>query len=100
MYNQKQILDFITDNKTLLLKRFHVTRIGLFGSYARQEQSENSDIDLIVEFEENTQNLYDLKIEIRKFFKEKFGLNVDICREKYIKPHYKRRILNEAIYVD
>lgn len=100
MYNQNQILEFISENKSYLKERFHVTRIGLFGSFARKEQTEHSDIDLLVEFEENTQNLYDIKIEIRKFFKDKFNLNVDICRQKYIKSRYKSRILNEAIYVD
>lgn len=100
MYSQKQILDFISENKIVLREQFHISRIGLFGSFARKEQSEHSDIDLIVDFEENTNNLFDLKIEIRKFFKDKFNLDVDICREKYIKSRYKKRILNETIYVD
>ena len=100
MHSQKQILDFIRENKVVLRERFHISKIGIFGSFARKEQSANSDIDLIVEFEENTVNLFDIKIEVRNFFKEKFNLDVDICREKYIKSHYKKRILNEAIYVD
>lgn len=100
MYSQKQILDFISENKQTLSERFHITKIGLFGSFAREEQANDSDIDLVVEFEKGTDNLYDIKIEVRRFFKEKFNLEVDICREKYIKPRYKKRILNEAIYVD
>lgn len=100
MYSQKQILDFIAENKTLLQDRFHLTSIGIFGSYARGEQTSDSDIDLIVEFENDTDNLYDLKIEIKKFFSNKFNLNVDVCRGKYLKPLFKQRILNEAIYVD
>ena len=87
MHSQKQILDFIRENKVVLRERFHISKIGIFGSFARKEQSANSDIDLS-------------KIEVRNFFKEKFDLGVDICREKYIKSHYKKRILNEAIYVD
>lgn len=100
MYTQKQILDFISKSKPILHEKFHVSKIGLFGSYARQEQSANSDIDLIVEFDENTKDLYDLKIAIKKFFKDNLNLEVDLCREKYIKPRYRKRILNEAIYVD
>ena len=100
MYTQKQILDFISKSKPMLQKDYHISKIGLFGSYARDEQSNNSDIDLIVEFEENTNNLYEIKIAIKQFFKQKFGVDVDLCREKYIKPRYKNRILNEAIYVD
>jgi hypothetical protein len=100
MHTQKQILNFLSKNKKLLNKEFHVSRIGLFGSYARNEQTDNSDIDLIVDFEENTNNLYDIKIELKRFFKDNLNVDVDICREKYIKPRYKNRIIKEAIYVD
>jgi len=100
MYTQKQILDFISVNKTLLNQQFHVSKIGLFGSYARNEQTISSDIDLIVDFEENTEDLFDIKIGISRFFKENLNLEVDICREKYIKPRYKNRIIKETIYVD
>ena len=100
MYTQKQILDFISVNKTLLNQQFHISKIGLFGSYARNEQTISSDIDLIVDFEENTPDLFDIKIGISRFFKENLNLEVDICREKYIKPRYKNRIIKEAIYVD
>ena len=100
MYNQKQILDFISENKTFLQQQFHISKIGLFGSFARKEQSTNSDIDLIIEFENGTENLFDLKIEIKDFFRKEFNCKVDICREKYIKSRYKKRILKEAIYVD
>jgi len=100
MHTQKQILDFISKNKTSLNKQFHVSRIGLFGSYTRNEQTSNSDIDLIVDFEENTDDLFDVKIGIKQFFKENLNIEVDICREKFIKPLFKKRIQNEAIYVD
>ena len=100
MYTKEQIVDFIPKNKSFLRDNFHINKIGLFGSFARNEQSENSDIDLIVEFEEKTEDLYDFKIDLKNFFKERLGIKVDLCREKYIKPGYKDRILNETIYVD
>ncbi|MFW6277123.1 MAG: nucleotidyltransferase family protein [Prolixibacteraceae bacterium] len=100
MYTREQIVDFISQNKSFLRDTFHINKIGLFGSFARNEQSEKSDIDLIVEFEEKTEDLYDIKIELKKFFKKQLGIKVDVCREKYIKPGYKDRILNETIYVD
>ncbi|MCA1760202.1 MAG: nucleotidyltransferase family protein [Bacteroidales bacterium] len=100
MHTQKQILNFISENKTFLNQQFHVSKIGLFGSYARNEQTSNSDIYLIVDFEENTSDLFDIKIGIKQFFKENLNLEVDICREKYIKPLFKKRIQKEAIYVE
>jgi predicted nucleotidyltransferase len=98
MTTRDQILNFISENRKMLLERFHITKIGLFGSYARGEQKDSSDIDLLVEFEENTQDLYDLKLQLKEFFKENFGIETDICREKYIKPRLKRSILKETVY--
>jgi uncharacterized protein len=95
-----QILTFLAQNKKLFRDKFHIVRIGLFGSYARGEQNLDSDIDLLVEFEENTQDLYDLKLQIKDFFKTSLGLEVDICREKYIKARIKSSILKETVYAD
>jgi predicted nucleotidyltransferase len=98
MTTKDQILSFISQNKNMLREKFHITRIGLFGSYARGEQKDTSDIDLLVEFEENTPDLYDLKLQLKEFFRNKFGIETDICREKYIKPRIKRSILKETVY--
>jgi hypothetical protein len=95
-----QILNFLSQNKILLRNKYHIVRIGLFGSYARGEQNLDSDIDLLVEFEDNTQELYDLKLQIKDFFKSSLGIEVDICREKYIKARIKSAILNETVYAD
>ena len=95
-----QILTFLSQNKKLFRDKFHIVRIGLFGSFARGEQNLDSDIDLLVEFEENTKELYDLKLQIKDFFKTSLGLEVDICREKYIKARIKSPILKEAVYAD
>ncbi len=98
MKTRDQILSFLAQNKMLFRDRFHIIRIGLFGSYARGEQTTKSDVDLLVEFEENTQELYDLKIQIKEFIKNSLDIEVDICREKYIKPRFKSFILKETVY--
>jgi len=100
MKTKDQILTFLSQNKKLFRDKYHIIRIGLFGSYARGEQNSNSDIDLLVEFEENTQDLYDLKIQLKDFFRIQLGIDVDICREKYIKPRIKNSILKETVYAD
>ena len=98
MTTRDQILSFISQNKSQFRDKFHIVRMGLFGSYARGEQKEKSDIDLLVEFEENTQDLYELKLQLKDLFKERFGIEVDICREKYIKSRIKKTILKETVY--
>jgi uncharacterized protein len=100
MKTRDQILIFLSQNKKLFRDKFHIVRIGLFGSYARGEQNLDSDIDLLVEFEENTQELYDLKLQIKDFFKASLDTEVDICREKYIKDRIKSAILKETVYAD
>ncbi|MBK8884613.1 MAG: nucleotidyltransferase family protein [Bacteroidales bacterium] len=100
MKTRDQILTFLSQNKKLFRDKFHIVRIGLFGSYARGEQNLDSDIDLLVEFEDNTQELYDLKLQIKDFFRASLGIEVDICREKYIKDRIKSAILKETVYAD
>jgi len=98
MKTKDQILLFLAQNKKLFRDKYHIIRIGLFGSYARDEQNIDSDIDLLVEFEDNTQDLYDLKLQLKDFFLKTLGIEIDICREKYIKPRIKKQILKETVY--
>ena len=98
MVDSKQILIYLSSNKDRFKKDYHLIRIGVFGSVARGEQNENSDIDLIVEFEDNTTDLYTLKQNLRSEIQSEFNMPVDICREKYIKPIFKKLILSEVKY--
>jgi predicted nucleotidyltransferase len=93
-----QILYYLSSNKKRLEKEYHLVKIGIFGSIARGEQNEKSDIDLIVEFEENTPDLYSIKQSLKDEIQSRFNLPVDICREKYIKPVFKNQILSDAKY--
>jgi predicted nucleotidyltransferase len=98
MKSTVEILSFLAKNKQLFSEQYHIIKIGVFGSYARGEQRIDSDIDLLVEFEDNTENLFELKQQLRAFFRDKLNLEVDICREKYIKPKIRNSILREARY--
>jgi predicted nucleotidyltransferase len=92
------ILDYLKSNKDLFKNKFCVVRIGIFGSYARGEATEDSDIDVIVEFDENTEDLFDKKYELREFLKLNFNKNIDLCRESAIKPVFIPLILKDTIY--
>ena len=98
MIDSNKILFYLTSNKKRLEEEYHLVKIGVFGSIARGEQNELSDIDLIVEFENNTANLYTLKQKLKNEIQSEFNLPVDICREKYIKPVFKQQILSEVKY--
>lgn len=99
MNTQYEIINFLQNNRNLLLEKYHVTKIGLFGSFARNEQKENSDVDLLIELEDGTQNIYDLKDSLKQFLSSSFNRNVDIAREKYLKPYAKEQILKDTLYV-
>jgi len=99
MHNKNEILAFLKNNKSTLKKEYNLSKIGLFGSFARDEQTEKSDIDIILEFESETSDIYDKKAKLKQFLISRFNRNVDLCREKYIKPHIKDHVLKEAIYV-
>ena len=73
--------------------------MGLFGSFAKGDVTASSDIDLLVEFEPDTEELLEKKTRIKNMIKRQFNLEADICREKYIKPYFKSQILQSVIYV-
>ena len=79
-----------------ILKDNGVGKASLFGSFARGEATEQSDIDLLIEFAERNKSLLDLaglKIELQ----EKLGRNVDVVTFKSLHPLLKERILAEQI---
>ncbi|WP_228712177.1 nucleotidyltransferase domain-containing protein [Halarcobacter ebronensis] len=61
--------------------------------------SVNSDSDILIEFENNLPNIYEKKLDLKNTLENHFHLNVDIAREKYLKPFAKNEILKEVVYV-
>jgi predicted nucleotidyltransferase len=84
--------------KPVLRERYQVETIGFFGSYARGEQNQKSDIDILVEFVEgNSIDLFDF-IELEDFLTKKLGIKVDLATKKALKPLIREKILKETIY--
>ncbi|NBC81765.1 MAG: hypothetical protein GVY19_00130 [Bacteroidetes bacterium] len=99
MVDSNNILSYLRNNKNRLIHDYHLTKIGLFGSMARGEQNDSSDIDLAIEFKPNTPDLYSLKLRLKEEIQSRFDRQVDICRIKYIKPIFKKQIQSEIRYV-
>jgi predicted nucleotidyltransferase len=98
MLTPEMIIEFLKANRQVLRDKFYCEEIGLFGSFARNEQNETSDIDIIVQFEKDTPDLYSVENELKSFIKSHFGREVDICSKKWIKPVFKPLVMKEAIY--
>lgn len=98
-YPTDTILQYLSSIKPELAENYQVVRLGLFGSYAAQTQTENSDIDILIEFSEKTDDIFTKKQYIREKLAEHFHKKIDLCREKYIKEYFKEHILKHTIYV-
>ncbi len=99
MKTQKEIIKFLQEHKDLLRKQYSVESIALFGSFARNEQREESDVDLLIELQNDVQNVHDLKENLRKYLSDSFERSVDLARAKYLKPYAKEQILKDLVYV-
>lgn len=99
MLNTNEILEFLRNHRQTLKSDFRIVKLGLIGSFARGEQTEDSDIDLLVEFEPDTDDLFGKKLKLKDLLKNSLHREVGICREKYTKPHIKSYLLRDAIYV-
>ena len=70
--NKTEILDTLLDNKIYLEKEFEVSKIGLFGSYAKDKQTSDSDIDFYVEFKKKSfDNLAGLWVYLEELYHTK-----------------------------
>jgi len=70
------------------LKPFNPSFIGLFGSYARNEETENSDIDILYEFQNTEYSLFDI-IRLKETLGDKLNKPVDLISKIYINKHFK-----------
>ena len=58
MDTKEEILQFLTDNKEFLFNNFYISKIGLFGSFANDKATKNSDVDIIVDFKDKVVDIY------------------------------------------
>ena len=79
-------------------KEFSVKDLDLFGSYAREEEDEQSDLDILVEFEAGAQvGLFEFA-RLRRRLCELLGREVDLVTRDAIRPEMKDQILREAVH--
>ena len=96
MQAYKTILTKIAENKSTITK-YGVKKIGLFGSYLRNEQKPNSDIDILVEFE-NGKITFDNYMDLKFFLEDLFKCKVDLVLQESIKPDLKPYIMGSVKY--
>lgn len=94
--NKENILEFLRGKKEYLLQEYGVTSISLFGSYARGEETEESDIDFFVEMPADFDKLFDLK----EYLEKNFHKSVDVIRKHLnLRQRFLEEIEKDGLYV-
>ncbi|HEX8722680.1 MAG TPA: nucleotidyltransferase family protein [Pyrinomonadaceae bacterium] len=94
--NKQEVFALLAENESQL-RRLGVRRCGLFGSFARGEQDERSDVDILVEFEEG-QKTFDNFMAVAFFLEDLFGRKVDLLTPESLSPYIGPHILREVEY--
>ncbi|MBU0559081.1 MAG: nucleotidyltransferase family protein [Bacteroidetes bacterium] len=91
-YTSTEILDILQKHRELL-RKYRVKKIGLFGSFSRNESTVGSDIDFVVDFEEKSfDNFMDLSFALEEIFRREVDLLTDNTISHYIYPSVKNEI--------
>lgn len=77
------------------LRRFGVGRVSVFGSFARGEPNDDSDVDILVEFEADRKS-FDNFLALAEFLEGLFGRKVDLLTPESLNPRFGHHILSEA----
>lgn len=98
MTTKENIISILKLNK-LRLTKFGIRSVGLFGSYIRGEESGESDIDLLIDFEPEKEN-FDNFMAVCDLFEEIFkNEKVEVVTKNGLSPYIGPKILNEVQYV-
>lgn len=95
MKSEKDVKEILKENKEILHDKFKVERIGIFGSYARGDESKGSDVDVLVEFYEPVGWEF---LDLKEFLEDILGKKVDLVTVKALKPQMRDEILSEVVY--
>jgi predicted nucleotidyltransferase len=94
---KKEIIKIIRNSKPEMEFHYGVQQLGLFGSYLRENQRKNSDIDILVTFNRDI-DLFDF-LDLREYLESRLHIKVDLVMKSALKPAIGKRILSEVEYV-
>jgi predicted nucleotidyltransferase len=98
IHKLNEIKDLLGGSKSQL-KTFKVQRLRVFGSTARGENINKSDLDIIVDYENEARTGFFEFLELQYFLEALFECKVDLATEEALHPALKERILGEAVNV-
>lgn len=95
MKTLEEIKQILSERKSWLCETYQITELGIFGSYARGEQTQDSDVDVLIEYEQ-APTLFAV-VNLRDFLRDLIGLPVDVVTKNGLKPRIRDRVLAEVI---
>ena len=95
--NLKRITNILEKRKEELKEKYGVKKIGIFGSYVREEYKEKSDLDILVEFEEDAKIGLLKFVNMENYLSELIGVKVDLVEKSALKPRIGKHILKEVV---
>ena len=96
MKTKREILKILQEEKPELMRRFGLKRLALFGSYARDDQREDSDVDIMVEVEPSIGLGF---VDLADRLENVLGIRTEVVSRRAIKPRYWEVIREELIDV-
>ena len=93
-----EIRTTLRKHKPELRERFGVVSLGVFGSWVRNEQTEQSDLDLLVDFDERPLSLLDV-VAAENYLSDLLGVKVDLVERAALKPAIGGHILREVVAI-
>lgn len=98
MLKKTEIENKLAELKPILSSKYYVKQVGLFGSYSENLQTEESDIDILVQFEKGNKGFFNF-IRLKIFLENELGKKVDLVMKDSVKSRLKKRIFKEVRYV-
>jgi uncharacterized protein len=95
----KRIMQTLKGMLPELRDRYGVISLGVFGSYVRGEQTPDSDLDLLVEFDPAVRFGLLTYCELENVISDRLAIKVDLVMKKALKPRIGERILQEVVYL-
>lgn len=95
--DMENVLRRLRELKPWLRERYKVVEIELFGSFVRGDQRKDSDIDVLVEFDEGA-DLFDL-VGLGLYLEEKLGCHVDVVPKSVLRKELQKSVLSQAVSV-
>ena len=90
-------IELLRNHETAIKAKYHVSKIGIFGSFARGEAKESSDVDVLVEFEKGCKT-FDNFMELKFYLEDLFARKIDLVTVEALRPQLKEDILREVSY--